>query len=258
MKKILAYSLIFVGSLYGLSTANEDKSNLLLMIPPLIAANGNQEEVKDCYGVSGGTAVVDSCGVCGGDGSSCTTDVPTITSAGQVWMDRNLGASRVAISSTDPEAYGGLYQWGRDSDGHEKRESSITGIQATSDTPGHGNFIAYNFDWRIPSNDNLWQGVSGINNPCPAGFRLPTDTEWEIELTTWSSKNAAGAFASPLKLVVAGYRTRAGALINLESGYYGSSVPKGVAGGVLYFKSDHAELSAAPRAGGRSVRCIKD
>ena len=50
-------------------------------------------------------------------------------------------------------------------------------------------------------NNNLWQGESGINNPCPAGFRLPTEAEWEIERASWISNNAAGALASPLKLV---------------------------------------------------------
>ena len=28
-------------------------------------------EPQDCAGVAGGSAVVDECGVCGGDGSSC-------------------------------------------------------------------------------------------------------------------------------------------------------------------------------------------
>ena len=43
-----------------------------------------------------------------------TTAIVTVTSAtGKVWMDRNLGAGRVATSSTDTEAYGDLYQWGR-------------------------------------------------------------------------------------------------------------------------------------------------
>ncbi|MCP4487519.1 MAG: hypothetical protein GY820_09420, partial [Gammaproteobacteria bacterium] len=37
--------------------------------------------------------------------------IPTVTtSTGQVWMDRNLGASRVAHSITDEEAYGDLFQ----------------------------------------------------------------------------------------------------------------------------------------------------
>jgi hypothetical protein len=31
----------------------------------------------------------------------------------QVWVDRNLGASQVATSSTDPVSYGNSYQWGR-------------------------------------------------------------------------------------------------------------------------------------------------
>ena len=51
----------------------------------------------------------------------------TVTSAGgQVWMNRNLGASRVAVSSTDTAAYGDLYQWGRLDDGHESRTSLTT------------------------------------------------------------------------------------------------------------------------------------
>nr|WP_320009862.1 hypothetical protein [uncultured Desulfobulbus sp.] len=48
-------------------------------------------------------------------------EVGTVTSpTGRVWMDHNLGASRVATSYDDKEAYGNLYQWGRGSDGHER------------------------------------------------------------------------------------------------------------------------------------------
>ncbi len=56
---------------------------------------------------------------------------------GRAWMDRNLGASRVAISSTDEEAYGDFYQWGRGTDGHEKRNSPIISTLSSSDTPDH-------------------------------------------------------------------------------------------------------------------------
>ncbi|MFA5195704.1 MAG: hypothetical protein WC401_07905, partial [Bacteroidales bacterium] len=99
---------------------------------------------------------------------------------GEIWMDRNLGASQVAASSTDSAAYGDLYQWGRGTDGHEKRNSVITITLATTDSPGHDDFITTSSspnDWRSPQNDNLWQGLSGINNPCPSGYRLPTDAE---------------------------------------------------------------------------------
>src|SRR5690606_15728492 len=103
-----------------------------------------------------------------------------------------------------------LYQWGRAADGHESRTSSITTTLSDSDNPGHDNFITSGisspYDWRSPQNDNLWQGVSGINNPCPMGYRLPTEAEWEEERTSWNTNDAAGAFASPLKLPVSGFR----------------------------------------------------
>jgi hypothetical protein len=135
-----------------------------------------------------------------------------VESSGKCWLDRNLGATRVAQSTTDAEAYGHLYQWGRGTDGHQIRTSGTTSTLSGSNTPGHGNFIlAPNspYDWRSPQNDNLWQGVNGINNPCPAGYRLPTEAEWNAERQSWSSNNAAGAFASPLKLPVAGSATTA-------------------------------------------------
>jgi hypothetical protein len=50
-------------------------------------------------------------------------------------MDRNLGAARVATSSTDEEAYGDLYQWGRGTDGHEKRGSLISSVPSDNDNP---------------------------------------------------------------------------------------------------------------------------
>jgi uncharacterized protein (TIGR02145 family) len=38
--------------------------------------------------------------------------------------------------------------------------------------------VHHPYDWRVPQNDNLWQGVDGTNNPCPEGWRIPTQTEW--------------------------------------------------------------------------------
>jgi uncharacterized protein (TIGR02145 family) len=198
------------------------------------------------------------------DNTTAVVDV-TNPATGKTWMDRNLGASRAATSSTDAEAYGDLYQWGRAADGHEKRNSATTRTLSNSDTPGHGSFIlgspGTRYDWRNPQNDNLWQGVNGINNPCPNGYRLPTRAELEAELASWSSENAAGAFNSPLKLPVAGYRTdQTGSLSYVGSdGLYWSSTIVTTYSSYLYFVSSTAGAHAfAQRAYCYSVRCIKD
>jgi uncharacterized protein (TIGR02145 family) len=190
-------------------------------------------------------------------------NVVTGADGSQQWLDRNLGASQVATSSNDADAYGDLYQWGRGSDGHESRTSPTTTVLSPSDSPGHDNFIkspTSPYDWRSPKNDNLWQGVSGINNPCPAGFRLPTETEWMTEYNNWTPKNSAGAFASNLKLVMAGDRILTDGAIERagSSGYYWSSTATASYAHFLFFSSGSAYIWYTDRAYGESVRCLKD
>jgi uncharacterized protein (TIGR02145 family) len=190
----------------------------------------------------------------------------TNPTTGKTWMDRNLGATRVATSSTDASSYGDLYQWGRRSDGHQCRNSTTTTILSSTDQPGNGSFIptsASPFDWRNPQNNNLWQGVNGVNNPCPTGYRLPTDTEINAERLSWSANTSVGAFASPLKLPMAGYRVLSnGSLNGVGSGgrYWSSSTVSGTYSYSrhLYFNSSSAGVGTNDRASGYSVRCLKD
>jgi uncharacterized protein (TIGR02145 family) len=186
-----------------------------------------------------------------------------VSTTGKIWMDRNLGATRVATSSTDANSYGDLYQWGRGADGHQLRTSGSTNTLASTDVPGNANFIIvtnsfFPFDWRSTRNNNLWQGVNGVNNPCPAGFRLPTKAEWEAEFATWSSQNTAGAFASPLKLTVAGFRWRQnGSILDLNDwGRYWSSTITGDFSYDLTINSSSATIVNEGRAEAVSVRCI--
>jgi len=196
---------------------------------------------------------------------SCTAP-DEVESAGQCWKDRNLGASQRALSPYIPErVYGDLYQWGRPGDGHQNRSSSPTPVISANDVPGHGDFITVSpspYDWRSPQNNNLWQGIGGVNNPCPQGFRLPTEAEWEIERVSWGTgnQNSAGAFDSPLKLVAAGYRTHSnGTVLNAGSnGYYWSSTVGGSYSRYLNFYSGYASVNGDDRAFGFSVRCLKD
>jgi uncharacterized protein (TIGR02145 family) len=199
---------------------------------------------------------------------SFTTTEPiytVTTSTGRIWMDRNLGATRVPTSQIDAQGYGDLYQWGRGKDGHQLRTSTTTSNQSTSDIVGNALFITtpgntiYS-DWRTPQNDNLWQGVNGINNPCPAGFRIPTQAEWEAEIQTWSSKNSTSAFASPLKLPPAGNRQYNGVLStdNVSAYYWTSTISQTQVFSMNFTSSGAYITNAYPRVNGYSCRCIKN
>ena len=96
----------------------------------------------------------------------------------QVWLDRNLGAERRAVSYNDPLSFGSIFQWSRKADGHEKvvwteNPSSTTElgydykiVAATTEKAedrsnvGHSNFIMLATDWASNYGNGLWGGKS--------------------------------------------------------------------------------------------------
>jgi hypothetical protein len=185
------------------------------------------------------------------------------TATGRIWMDRNVGASRVATSATDAEAYGGLFQWGRGADGHESRTTLINNNWSTTDTPGHGDFIkapdGTGWNWRNPNNTQLWQGVTGINNVCPVGFRIPTAAEWSAEKATWATP--IDVFNTPLKLTLGGHHHPNVATpwqVGGSGSYWSSSVDSYGWPTYLSLGASSAVTGIAQPAHGFSIRCIKD
>ncbi len=212
--------------------------------------------------------------------SSNTGNYGTVVNAvtGKVWLDRNLGASTVTSTprsdyasnadyiTAEENSFGDLYLWGRAADGHQVRSSATQNTQANTWLADEGSnlwdrkFIIGFTDWLTPAATDLWSGTAAENNPCPSGYRVPTNAEWNQERQTWSSNNAAGAFASPLKLPLAGFRSNSdGSLYDVGTiGYYWSSTVSGTYARYLYFFSSNAFMVADSRAFGFSVRCLKD
>jgi len=224
-----------------------------------------------CAGLNGGTtascATVWTCtqSVAFTYKSGSVTYGTVLSPTGKCWMDRNLGATQVATSKTDSSAYGDLFEWGRLDDSHQTRTSSTTSTKSSSNTPGNNKFItssATPYDWRNPQNTNLWQGVSGTNNPCPTGWRIPTLTEWGSEISTIPLTNYTTAYSSVLKLTVGGYRSYSGSLTSTDvgtNGYYWSSTTNSTKSSYAKFTSSAATTSGTQYRGyGMSVRCIKN
>jgi hypothetical protein len=111
----------------------------------------------------------------------------------------------------------------------------------------------------------LWQGVSGTNNPCPSGYRLPTTSELNAEVQVWVNKNSVGAISSALKLPTANLRNYSNGVIiadNSTNGVYWSSTINTTNGitdpEVLLIDNQGADFYKGYRAWGFSVRCIKN
>jgi len=280
---IINYTLGDGGSYSGQSLTSLGVFGLIASLEPNSFSNGSGSLTYTISGTPSSAGIATFVIIIGGQTCSINVNVGTcgapetfsyngnlvtygtVVSGGRCWLDRNLGASQVATSSMDALAYGDLFQWGRGADGHQRRNplSGTTQTSSSADSPGHGNFITTtsgNYDWRSPQNENLWQGTNGINNPCPEGFRLPTTIEFEVEQLSWNSNNAIGAYASPLKLPVNGYREGTDGSVYYDNsiGLYWSSSVDGSYSRCLYFDSGYSYLDYFYRSNGLSVRCIKD
>jgi len=187
---------------------------------------------------------------------------------GRVWLDRNLGARRVAIKSKDTAAYGYLYQWGRNNDGHEGRSSGKSGELAFSVTnAGTDLFITGNSDWTRANVDSegdvrvdAWKD-GGDNDICPVGFRVPTGEELMAEATKANIDNTAAAFSSFLKLPASGWRFhRNGELPKIKASAIAalwSRSATGLHSRALFISNDSSIFMDSPHGDGVSVRCIE-
>ncbi|NDV96739.1 hypothetical protein D0T84_17745 [Dysgonomonas sp. 521] len=218
----------------------------------------------------------------------------------QAFMCYNLGADQKLDPFTwksdgrdvDNDIKGYLYQWGRQSDGHEKRTSYVityptpaTNNQATAPAEVIGNFIttdSYTKDWRDGGEETSRWGngtqnaimPKSKNDPCPPGWKVPTPHQWAsifsgdgvtiglisaaiANMWTWSDIGGC-MVGENLYLPGADFRLcLQGDIFSSYNGYYWSSTVNGVQANNFRVMSNIIITKESNcRANAYSVRCV--
>jgi len=207
------------------------------------------------------------------------TAIYTIVRAkdGNVWLQQNLGATAVATSINDSLALGDLYQWGRWSDGHQKRnpepktkEPFTLPRNNPSGLPLGGQHYFIVTWWTIGSIDDTWESpiptdVSNNNgcDPCKAlgsNWRLPTIEEWNKVIEAETISDNISGYNSNLKIIPAGWRSTKNTFLN-EVGnaswfWSNNASTTNAAFGVQISNNKVFNNYSDSRSHGASVRCI--
>jgi uncharacterized protein (TIGR02145 family) len=180
------------------------------------------------------------------------------------FMRHNLGAD----TSLDPHTpvkglNGDYYQWGNNAP-----DADVDALIGSTWGDQGG----------TTANGNWTPGAKGPQDPCPAGYRVPSSAEW-VAVSSNNSVSRTGTFVSSntnygsalhygtagdpkrLTLPAAGFRfnTTGGLNSRGSSGYYWSSTVNGVSAYYLIFNSSLVNPAHSnPRTVGFSLRCIAE
>lgn len=205
-----------------------------------------------------------------------TVIYPTVRGEdGNIWLQKNLGATQIATAQADIDAYGDLFQWGRWADGHQFRNSAISTTAPMPNNPsGLGNGVNTFFTtspawWNVQALTDTWNAptpgdVTDVNgcDPCKQlgnGWHLPSVLDWQTIVAAESITSPNLAFTSNLKLATGGVRNSSGNFDFVGTrGYYWTNEPASTGGKYFYYSSAIINPSAGgPRAQAAAIRCVR-
>jgi uncharacterized protein (TIGR02145 family) len=180
------------------------------------------------------------------------------------FMCYNLGAANTSADPFTPtwEINGGYWQWGLSAQAAEgptatdPKDGAVSGWNTTN---------APNGSWT--------DGSKTANDPCPAGYRVPTKAQWDevrfnntqTNVGTFSNSvtnyGAGKKFGDQLMLPAAGERYGGNGTLGSRGnlGYYWSSTENSNNNAwYLYFNSSSAGTDSSGRTYGSSVRCVAE
>ncbi len=191
-----------------------------------------------------------------GKTATCGITVGGVLVNGVTWARCNVGVPGTFVAV--PEAAGMLYQW--------NRRTGWSSADPVASSPAGATW-----DAAVPTGDT-WDAV---NDPCPAGWRMPTEEEYAIlcdaanVFNEWTTENSANGrrftdntSENYIFLPAAGSRNyQSGALTNVGSnGNYWSSISfLSTNSYYLNFSGTYIYSDGATnRAFGYSVRCVAE
>ncbi len=200
---------------------------------------------------------------------------------GRIWLDRNLGASKICETSNDTGCIGDYYQWGRQSDGHEKVNSNwtTTKLESITSLSNAGFYKAYqggewlnnayeitDKDYNGTKREAQW-AKTDATSICPIGYKVPSSEELKAETLDVGIDEPSKMLNNFLKIISTGKRTYHVYIDDEDEIFLWSRTTSYVDSSYLHFYDYRPNggtgvggniSSTSTRATGMPIRCIKD
>jgi len=234
-------------------------------IVSLIVNDGNEDSVADTVTVTASN----NCGAYVAPGLWKQFDCYNLAAIGKTTNDDVFTPSWRLI--------GGYWQWGRkgpdSSQWHDTNTANFAHGPTGPDSGDANSGSISNWDGN-DAPDGSWSDTSKTaNDPCPAGYRVPTKSQWEgvinnnaqITVGTWNSDDtnysSASFLGDDLMLPAVGYRNDLGGSLyyrGSEGDYWSTTQSSYNYTWGLHFSSRGVNTGDSSRRVGISVRCVAE